>query len=87
VYEVPNNLDFGFKLRWKFTFSQHLWYLLGRRLGGPESHSVCGSEEKILPLSGTEFKSNGEGHKEWTLSIIFCLTKDTFWEMGVSILR
>jgi len=41
-YEVAHNLDFGFKLRWSSTFSHHLWYLLGRRLGGSESHSFCG---------------------------------------------
>lgn len=63
VREVPHNVDFGFKLRWKFTFSQHLRYLLGWRLDGPEGHSVCGCEEKIPPLAGTELKSDGEGHK------------------------
>jgi hypothetical protein len=63
VYEFTDNLDFGFKLRWNSTFSQRLWYLLGRRLVGPESHYLCGGEEKIIPFPGTELKSNGKRHK------------------------
>jgi hypothetical protein len=53
----------GFKLRWNSAFSQRLWYLLGRRLGGPESHYLCGGKEKILPSPGTDLKSSVEGHK------------------------
>jgi hypothetical protein len=51
---------------------------LGRRLGGPESHYLCGGEEKILPFPGIDLKSSREGHKmlRWWVDFVHNLVFD-----------
>jgi hypothetical protein len=51
---APHILDLGTRLRWVVSFTtrplypqgKSPWYLLDRRLGGPQSRSGCGGEEK-----------------------------------------
>jgi hypothetical protein len=60
---APCILDLGARWRWAISFTpqplypqgKRLWYLLGRRLGGPQSRSGRGGEEKnSQPLPGFE---------------------------------
>jgi hypothetical protein len=60
---TPLILDLGTRWRWVVSFTPCLlypqgkspWYPLGRRLGGPQSRSGHGGEEKnFQPLSGFE---------------------------------
>jgi hypothetical protein len=43
---APHILDFGTRWRWVVSFTPRLWYPLDRRLGGPQSRSGRGGEEK-----------------------------------------
>jgi hypothetical protein len=60
---APRILDLGTRWRWVVSFTprplyhqgKNPWYLLDRRLGGPQSRSGRGGEEKISqPLPGLE---------------------------------
>jgi hypothetical protein len=55
THSLTSALDGG---EWSALCSSHFtprekssWYPLDRRLGGPQSHSECGSEEKIFQLT------------------------------------
>jgi hypothetical protein len=88
----PCSLDFGTRWRWVVSFTprplypqgKSPWYPLDRRLGGPQSRSGCGDEEKnSQPPPGIEFQLLHISHNSLFLTKYHALK--AYWGSGGTV--